>query len=154
MRKTATAKGATPGGGPLHLGEILVGLDFSEPSGKALLQARKMAGVFGARLNLVHVVPILLGGQFLPATVLLDSARRQLDREAAVLEEAGVRARVWVRSGDAFTQIVKCAGEIGADLIVVATHGRSGWKHVLLGSTAERVVRHAGCPVMVVRESR
>ena len=58
-----------------------------------------------------------------------------------------------LRVGNAHLEIVKAAKELAADLIIVATHGRSGLAHVFLGSTAERVTRHAGCPVLVVREN-
>jgi nucleotide-binding universal stress UspA family protein len=58
-----------------------------------------------------------------------------------------------VRNGTAFDEIVRAAGSLRADLIIIATHGYTGLKHVLMGSTAERVVRHAPCPVLVVRSS-
>lgn len=59
-----------------------------------------------------------------------------------------------VRVGKAFHEIVTAAKQANADLIVIATHGHTGFKHVMLGSTAERVVRHAPCPVLVVRGGR
>ena len=57
-----------------------------------------------------------------------------------------------LRFGRPYLEITEAAGEVGADLIVLTTHGYTGLKHVVLGSTAERVVRHAPCPVLVVRE--
>jgi len=57
-------------------------------------------------------------------------------------------------SGVPFDQITRTAEELGADLIIIATHGRTGLKRALLGSTAENVVRHATCPVLVVRERK
>jgi nucleotide-binding universal stress UspA family protein len=80
------------------------------------------------------------------------SAKESL--EALAREEFPERGPgiVTVRQGRAFDQISSFAREIGADLIVVTTHGYTGLKHVLLGSTAELVVRHAPCPVLILRQ--
>ena len=69
-------------------------------------------------------------------------------------EEIGASAawKIAVRPGRPATEIVEAARELAADLIVIATHGRTGLQHVLLGSVAENVVRHAPCPVLTVRE--
>ncbi len=82
----------------------------------------------------------------------LDSTREQLEKLCA--REIGARARsqVQVRDGVPWQEIVAAARETNTDLIILATHGRTGLKHVLLGSVAERVVRHAPCPVLVVRD--
>lgn len=64
----------------------------------------------------------------------------------------GMLGDLLVRDGSPFDEICNAARESDSDLIVIATHGRTGLKHVFLGSTAERVVRHAPCPVLIVRE--
>jgi nucleotide-binding universal stress UspA family protein len=65
-----------------------------------------------------------------------------------------VKVSVHLRDGIAWDQIASAARELGADLILLATHGRTGLAHALLGSTAERVVRHAPCPVLTLRRAR
>src|SRR5205085_1160246 len=81
-----------------------------------------------------------------------EAAELQLEK---ICDEEGVAESLVehaiVRSGAAHTQIADLAEKLGADLIVISTHGNTGIKHVLMGSTAERVVRHARCPVLVVR---
>lgn len=62
-----------------------------------------------------------------------------------------IRVTVNVRKGTAFDQIAAAARDVSADVIIIATHGRTGLRHMLLGSTTERVVRHAPCPVLVLR---
>jgi nucleotide-binding universal stress UspA family protein len=78
-------------------------------------------------------------------------AVRELDQVTARLRETGVKARSLLRVGAPFLEILNAAQSEGADLIVMATHGRSGLVHVLMGSVAERFVRKAGCPVLTVR---
>ena len=133
---------------------ILVPIDFSDISQAALRQAAVLAERFRAELVLLHVIetyPIdyVVG---LPDTRQLnksleDTAQAKLDKLAS---EAG-RARTMVRWGKPFQEIVKTAEKLPADLIVLTTHGYTGIKHAYLGSTAERVVRHARCPVLVCR---
>ena len=65
---------------------------------------------------------------------------------------ASIGAEALVRAGQPYYEITTAAKELDVDLIVITTHGRTGLKHALLGSTAERVVRHAPCPVLTVRE--
>jgi nucleotide-binding universal stress UspA family protein len=77
----------------------------------------------------------------------------RLDRLANSVRTAGVNhVQSTVRTGLAAFEIVEAAKELDVDLIVIATHGYTGWKHFAIGSTAERVVRAAPCPVLVVRE--
>lgn len=68
------------------------------------------------------------------------------------METTGVTTKTMLRNGLAAHEIVEAAKELDADLIIIATHGYTGWKHFCIGSTAERVVRAAPCPVLVVRE--
>jgi nucleotide-binding universal stress UspA family protein len=146
---------------PFEIRRILVPVDFSETSRKALQYAVPFAAAFDAEVVLLHVVqpysiPVELG--YMPPEwqdnqqKFLQVAREELDKLRA--REIGTRARsqAQVREGLPWPEITAAAGELQADLIILATHGRTGLQHVLLGSVAERVVRHAHCPVLVVRE--
>ena len=140
------------------LKEILVPIDFSDCSKQALQAAVPFARQFGAELELVHVVspyyafdPNGLSDypEFEPR--LVESAKNCLDELARSVATPEVAVKTHVRCGRPATEIVEAAREAGADLIIISTHGYSGLKHVLLGSTAENVVRHASCPVLTVR---
>jgi universal stress protein A len=145
--------------GKLKLETIVVPTDFSPESKKALRYASTLAAGCGAVLRLVHVVE---PGSFVNdlANVAVIRDDKEVAQEAAVrlqclaqdeVEEL-IPVQAEVRIGKPYNEIVSVAKKLGADLIVIATHGYSGLKHALLGSTAERVVRHATCPVLVVRE--
>lgn len=149
---------------PLHLRKILVPTDFSEESYKALRPALELARQFGSEVLLVHVIepihPYPVTGLSSYPTDLPPDPIFEVRGEAGKLleqistearEKTGVSVETLMRVGRAFDQVVQVAEESGADLIVISTHGYTGLKHVLMGSTAERVVRHAPCPVMVVR---
>jgi universal stress protein A len=145
---------------PFTLKRILVPLDFSECSLKALRYAVPLARQFGASIELLHVVqvPSVMGGEF--GAIDLTDVRQQMTTAARqqikqLLEDrisAEVTADGFVKEGRPASAIVESARESNADLIVIGTHGYTGLKHVLMGSTAESVVRHAACPVLVVRE--
>ena len=135
------------------LKKILVPVDFSDCSRKALRYAIPFARQFDARLILLHVVqPYPRAPQMStvdaeliqPATDELQTLRRTVEKE--------VRSETVLRVGNPHVEIIEAAEELGIDLIILSTHGRTGLAHVFLGSTAERVVRHAGCPVLIVRE--
>lgn len=136
-----------------RLKKILVPVDFSTRSKKALHYAISLARQFGAELTVLHVVqsypPIPEMG---PVDV---ESVQDAHEELAVFQEAigqAVASKTVVRTGTAYEEIIKASKELDIDLIVLSTHGRTGLEHVLLGSTAEKVVRHAGCPVLIVRE--
>ena len=145
-----------PGFGPKR---ILVPLDFSPCSEKALQYAIPFARQFGAKLVLVHViqsyVPLseFTAGDpgFVPANSQ-DTAQKRL---RALQENLGngIKSCVVVQVGNPYTRIVETARKLGIDLIILSTHGHTGLAHVFLGSTTEKVVRRAGCPVLVVREN-
>ena len=144
---------------------ILVPIDFSELSIRAIRRARLLARRFGASIHLAHVrqfdyvtftapVPPIVPFSFRPCE---ENGERSILKELnALAREHGIsRAICHVLGGaPAFDEICRLAQKIPADLIVMPTHGRTGLKHVFLGSTAERVVRHSPCPVLVVRERR
>jgi len=141
---------------------ILLATDFSDNSLKAFPLAQSLADAFGARLTLIHVVerfPIdaILGEELTHQTSaqLIELARARLTGLVADLRKrGGFRAEVVVRFGKPFDEIARYAKEMDASLIVASTHGYTGLKHLYLGSVAERVLRHAPCPVLVVRETK
>lgn len=135
------------------LKRILVPVDFSSCSEKALAYAVPLARQFDAVLTLLYVVRIYASAPEMGPVDTEDAeeAKRELDAwQMSRCKE--VESNSMLRRGEPHTQIIDVARELGMDLIVISTHGRSGLARVLLGSTAERVVRHAGCPVLVVRE--
>lgn len=136
---------------------ILVPVDFSGPSRQALRAAVALAQPFGSRLAVVHVTRRNRPDSHIVAEqmgITFDTRRAGRARLQEFIEHEQTReiqpTRL-VADGVPFDEIVKAAEAWDADLIVIATHGYTGLKHVLLGSTAERVVRHAPCPVLVVR---
>lgn len=156
--------------GKWKLKHILVPIDFSEASRKALRYAVRLAGRTGSRITLLHVIePVpaypemaypgltVYPEMVYPATpgakdwaTAARAAFRKLRGEEHV--ELSLIREELVREGTPHQEITKAALELAADLIIIATNGRTGLAHVLLGSTTERVVRHAPCPVLVVRE--
>lgn len=144
----------------ISLNRILVPVDFSPLSKKALHYATRMAQEFGAEVDIFHVVepevPPAFDGFMIAAPPVLNGAPPcggQLKNLVNLVRKAGVdRVNSMVRTGLAAFEIVEAAKEFDVDLIVIATHGYTGWKHFAIGSTAERVVRAAPCPVLVVRE--
>ncbi len=143
-----------------QLKRIVVPIDFSEYSKKAFRYAIDFAKTFGAEMILVYVVePIIYPADFSFGQVALPSMERELhDRSleqlnALIQKEVpeGTAARCVIRSGKPFVEIIQVAKEEKADLIIIATHGHSGIEHVLFGSTAEKVVRKAPCPVLSLR---
>jgi nucleotide-binding universal stress UspA family protein len=134
---------------------IVVTTDFSANSVVAIKPALAIAEKFGARIILVHVLEVPSTDQDHPAK---DALRDLVEMSREHLAEFGgkeIGARVpWtpeVATGPAYLAITEVARRYDADLIVVATHGRTGVLHLLLGSVAERVVRTASCPVLTVR---
>lgn len=145
---------------PLRVKRILVPTDFSDTSRKALRYALAFAAQFGAEILLLHVItPPDAYGEYgiVDLAGLVKSLEEASDTELARLAAAevppGVTARALTRSGSPAQQIIEAARDKAADLIILSTHGRTGLKHVLLGSIAESAVRRAPCPVLVVREN-
>ena len=144
----------------LHPKKILVPIDFSATSKKAFQYALRFAEQFGCEIALLHVVePVeAIAGTPLAVDIF---AQPEEDTTAAEAELAGLAAgsdnhpnpfTTAVRIGHAPNEITKAAKDLDVDLIIIATHGYTSWRHLCIGSTAERVVRTAPCPVLVVRE--
>lgn len=138
---------------------ILVPIDFSPPSLKAIPYALAVSRWFGADVRLLHVVdttqyppPTLLTLPLVPQAELNRRLMKQLHAAAGMYDtRGGVIHVLKLREGRAFEEICEVARRLNADLIVIATHGYTGYRHIFLGSTAERVVQHSRCPVLVVR---
>jgi universal stress protein A len=149
----------------LILNKILVPVDFSPCSFLAAASAIALARRFGACVVLLHVAEIGSPAYELGATDFPDMEfiiRRELRRKFLALfgKRVGLQVSIQVQAGwpfpggkRPFAEIVEAARALNVDLIVIGTHGRTGLDHLLIGSTAERVVRHAPCPVLVVRGS-
>lgn len=144
----------------LRIQRILVPIDFSEHSKNALRHAIFYAKHFEAELLLIYVVePAVYPADLSFGQVAFPNIEKELRlRGAEELDElarkqVGKRAgvRTLVRTGKPFLEIIDAAREDRADLIIIATHGHTGVEHLLFGSTAEKVVRKARCPVLVVR---
>jgi nucleotide-binding universal stress UspA family protein len=147
-----------PGVNPIRAHRILVPTDFSELSLKAIETAVALAKRFNAEIDLVHVlepppfpefgyanIPIKEGGLRDVAEAAFDKLRKRIPALKELVKYTPVR------TGNAPYEIVQSARQLNADLIVIGTHGRTGLKRLALGSTTEKVVRHAHCPVLVLR---
>jgi nucleotide-binding universal stress UspA family protein len=142
----------------IRIERILLPIDFSEPCWTAAQYACELAKRFSAGLDLLHVTesPIMAmpsPGAPLPAEVVTDStddAQRELGQWHATAFDELPNVSRQVVQGTPFVEIVRFAREHNNDLIVMGTHGRTGLPHLLIGSTAERVVRKSQCPVLTV----
>ncbi|MCI0342511.1 MAG: universal stress protein [Planctomycetales bacterium] len=131
---------------------ILVPLDRSEAGRRVLPLAEEVARAFGAVVVLAHVEPVpaepVLYGAIVKA---MDRASADLRLDVARLEKAGIRARLRVAFGDPAAEILLLARAEKADLLALATHGRTGLARAVFGSVAEAVLREAPVPLLVVR---
>ena len=145
----------------IRLQRILVPYDFSTYSEHALRYGCELAGKFRAELHLLFVVENVGAALADPEMAIFPVNDFLADQERyAAGKLKSLPGPPWterltcvrsVRTGAPFLEIIRHAREMNLDLIVMGTHGRTGLKHVLLGSVAERVVRKAGCPVLTVR---
>jgi nucleotide-binding universal stress UspA family protein len=147
----------------LPIKNILCPTDFSDPSYEALKAADELAVHFGATLHIVNVVPLV---PIVEAPIGVESAsfnvasyQQELEGQAQkslknMVEQKisrGVTAVTEVLIGNAAGEVMRYAGEKGVDMIVIATHGLSGWRRFISGSTTEQIVRQASCPVLTIR---
>ena len=153
-----SAKGSTPAA--LQIRNVLVAIDFSAPSLEAIEAALPLIKHFGADLHLVHVFePDYLSSSIVAIPLVvpeLEVGQRVRRRLRDLAKDYSVplrRENIHAIRGRPFEEICRLAREIDIDLIVIATRGHTGLKHLVLGSTAERVVRYSPCPVLVIRES-
>jgi universal stress protein A len=143
-----------------RFGKILCPIDFSDNSLAALDLAVDLARQNAATLCLIHVVPAPPGSaQIPPAPSAPDRAaeevgRRRLQKLVEERPETKITFSTVVCSGDPAAEIVQAVTDLLIDLVVMATHGRTGVSHFFLGSVAEQVVRRSAAPVLTVRPRR
>jgi nucleotide-binding universal stress UspA family protein len=139
---------------------ILAPIDFSDSSRAALDVAANMASRLGSEVLLVHVIPaipdlpknvsIFKEGQYDQS--LNAKAEQQLKELAATLARKNIKARTQLgNANDVGMELIRIAESENADMIIIATHGMTGWRKIAFGSVAEKVVREAECPVLVLR---
>ena len=140
---------------------ILAPTDFSESAEHALDYAVALAGKLDAKIHLLNVLVLLPLGPELAIAMssskvdeFTKDSQKALDRLVAARSGKAVFGPTLQKSGDARTLIDATATELGADLIVMGTHGRRGVSRLLLGSVAESVARTAPCPVLLVRKEQ
>lgn len=141
--------------------KILCPTDFSQPSYEALKVANELSLHFSSDLYLVHVIspiPVPPGvmnsaGFNIPAYVreVEENSKKLLDEAANQMVSKKVRVHIMTIHGKAADEIIRVADEQEVDLIVIATHGRTGWQHFVFGSVAEKVVRLAKAAVLTVK---
>ena len=141
--------------------KVLVPIDFSDYSKSSLRYAVNFAKKFNAEIYLIYVVePVIYPPDFSMGQIAIPSvnaewdqrAREELKNLAKTEIPEGVKVKTILKNGKPFVEIIDTASEENIDLIIIATHGHSGVEHILFGSTAEKVVRKAPCPVLTLRE--
>jgi len=139
---------------------LLVPTDFSENAGQALSYAKELARATKATLHLIHIVePVVYPADWSYAQIgfadieqeLKDTSTKEMDALAERLRAEGFTVVTAVRLGRASEEICAYAQEKHIGIISMGTHGRSGLEHFLFGSTTERVLRKAPCPILAVR---
>ena len=137
--------------------KIVCPIDFSDGSLQALANAAAIAEHNEAEICLVHVIPVSLGtaDRCMPITVpeykRFLQPQHRLEQIAEPLKAKGLKTHIVIGGGDAASEIVRIAKEKAADLIVIATHGNTGWRRLAFGSVTEKVVRLACCAVLTIR---
>ena len=140
--------------------KILTAIDFSESSDYAFEYALTLASQFQAELTVMHVInePVDLQGFYVPH-ISFEQLEKEIEEGAEKMMENFCQTKMGdftryttaVVAGIPYEEILRKAAETGASLIVLGTHGRTGIDHLIFGSTAERVVRSATCPVLTIR---
>lgn len=141
---------------------VLLPIDFSDHCVHAAMQAAWMAKQSGGVVHLAHAVVNPLDPIYEPDAVehwvvvehANEKARSLLQGVATTCLPPGTAHELHILGGDPYTHLMALAGKLDADLIVMSTHGSSNIAHLVMGSVAEKVARHATCPVMLVRIPR
>ncbi len=144
----------------MDIQKILVPVDFSDYSKKALNYAVEFSSNFNAKLYLIYVVePQIYPADFTMGQVIptfnndiSKAAGDELEQLAKKIIGNKISYETITKIGQPFYEIIDTASDVNADLIIIATHGHTGMEHLLFGSTAEKVVRKAPCPVLTLRE--
>jgi len=141
--------------------KVLVPIDFSDYSKSSLRFAVNFTKTFNAQLYLIYVVePVIYPPDFSMGQIAIPSVDLEMDKRAEeelkkLAEEeipSDIVSKIIVKTGKPFIEIIETAEEEDIDLIIISTHGHTGVEHILFGSTAEKVVRKAPCPVLSLRE--
>ncbi len=141
--------------------KILVPVDFSDYSKNALRYANNLALIFDSKIFLVYVIePMIYPADFSMGQIAIPQtdfdiqsrAEEELNKLANHEISPKTEVQIIIKSGKPFMEIISTASEYDIDLIIIATHGHTGVEHILFGSTAEKVVRKAPCPVLTLRE--
>ncbi len=144
-----------------NIKKVLVPIDFSDYSKNSLTCAVNFVKQFNAELTLIYVVePVIYPPDFSMGQIAIPSVDLEIDKRAVEeLEKLAVKeipheikVKTVVKTGKPFIEIIETASEENVDLIIIASHGHTGVEHILFGSTAEKVVRKAPCPVLTLRE--
>lgn len=143
--------------------KILVPIDFSEYTDDIVRHATEIARKFGSTIHLIHVIPNM--DYFTPYESFMAAenmmtvqkgveveVQRDLEKVAAGIE--GIPVTKVVRTGVSFVEIVDYVKSEHIDLVIMATHGRGGLEHIIIGSVAEKVVRKSPCPVLTIRPAK
>jgi universal stress protein A len=143
--------------------KILVPIDFSEYTDDIVKYAIEIAQKFGSAIHLIHVIPNM--DYFTPYESFMAAenmmtvqkgveveVQRDLEKVAAGIE--GIPVTKVVRTGVSFVEIVDYVKSEHVDLVIMATHGRGGLEHIIIGSVAEKVVRKSPCPVLTIRPAK
>lgn len=143
----------------VEFGKILLPTDFSESAENASDYAVYLAEKFGSKIYVVHVVEPLtyttdlgldFGDQY---SVMETTAKKFLEETVASIKEKNSDVEGILLAGDPSNEIIRFAAQEQIDVIIMATHGRKGIEHFLLGSVAEKVVRKSPCPVLTVKRA-
>jgi nucleotide-binding universal stress UspA family protein len=145
--------------------DLLVPIDFSEHSQLTIEHATRLAAFTGANIKVLHVfqIPDFSAGFYQGLYIENELVKTHLERAKAEakaqlsqitdqIQARGLQAEPVLRVGNPYEEITNAAKELGTDLIVIGSHGRGGLTRLLLGSTAERVIQYALCPVLVVKQ--
>ncbi len=141
--------------------KVLVPIDFSDYSKAALKYAVNFAKMFKSEMILIYVVePVIYPPDFSMGQIAIPSvntewdvkAKEELNKLASNEIPKEIRVTTLIKTGKPFLEIIDTAAELDTDIIIIATHGHTGVEHILFGSTAEKVVRKAPCPVLTLRE--
>lgn len=144
----------------VSISKILVPIDFSDYSKKALNYAIDFAKIFNAKLYLIYVVePIIYPADFSMGQIvfpetgedIMNRSKTGLQDLAKSIIPKDIDYEIILKNGKPFIEIIETASEKDIDLIIIATHGHTGVEHLLFGSTAAKVIRKAPCPVLTLR---
>lgn len=144
----------------LEFNKILIPTDFSENSKKAISYGIEFSKIFNSELYLIFVIeptfyPSDLGLSQVPLypinTEINQKAEEKLMKLAEEFNTTNIKFNYIVKTGKPFIEIIQTAEELKVDLIIISTHGHSGFEQIIFGSTAEKVVRKSSVPVLTIR---